>query len=283
MWRNMPKTQMQPGNIVRHRPYFTDTEGPFPLGPQGYFGLDREGNPTTVDQGLNLTYQGVLTQPMFRAIIHALDISGKGRTLSVPRVTTVNNNPAKLRNGEDLRFYEEFQAQAFSLVDAENRKYTVTVLIPKGKPSLEELGITLVAVPSVGADMRTISLLLTPTISTLEGFVSYQDERLQEEDLSEIRQVVVKLPIISRREVQTKIVVESGQTVVMGGLIGTVKMESTRSVPLLGSIPLLGKLFQRVDVTEQSRNLLIFVTATVISERGESLLPSSEYLRGEES
>lgn len=268
-WVQSSETQIQDGNILNYTPYSSDDGGAFPLGPQGAFGQTSQGNPPTADQGLNLTYQGVLTQPMFRAVLHALDISGKSHTLSVPRVATINNNPAKLRHGEDLRFYEEFAAQAFSLIDANNKSYTTTVLIPKGKPTLEETGITLVAVPSVGEDRRTISLLLVPTISRLEGFVSYQDESTT----NAISRVVVKLPIIARREIQTKVVVESGETVVMGGLVSTVKQETLHKTPFLGSIPLLGNLFKRVDATEQRKNLLVFVTATVISERGESLLP----------
>ena len=54
-------------------------------------------------QGLNLTYQGVLTDPMFQAVLHALETSGKSRTLSVPKVTAVNNHAATMRIGEDLR------------------------------------------------------------------------------------------------------------------------------------------------------------------------------------
>jgi type IV pilus assembly protein PilQ len=270
----VPRTVIEEGISIQFQPYRSDSAGVFPLGPQGSFGLLRDGNPPTAPQGLNLEYSGLLTEPMFQAVLHALEISGKGRTLSVPRVTTLNNNPAKLRDGDDLLYYEEFQAQAFSLVDADNRKYTVTALIPKGVPKTAELGFTLIAVPSVGADHRTISLLLTPTISELLEFISYQEDRTRSElDSNEIRQVVVKLPRISRREVQTKVVVESGETVVMGGLVRTVSQETVRRVPFLGSLPLVGELFKRTDITEEQRNLIIFVTATVISERGESLVP----------
>lgn len=276
-WTQANKTQVAAGEVVQYTPYTSDSSGAFPLGPQGSFGLTRDGNPPTASQGLNLTYQGVLTEPMFSAVLHAIEISGRGKTLSVPRVTTINNNPAKLRNGQDLLYFKEFQAQAFALVDANNQKYTVTALIPNGKPDLAELGITLVAVPSVGADLQSISLLLTPTISKLEGFVSYQDDSAALTNrVDAIRQVVVKLPIISRREVQTKVVVDSGETVVMGGLIDTVEQETVHRVPILGSLPLIGPLFRRTDVTEERRNLIIFVTATVMSERGESLLPAAQ-------
>jgi type IV pilus assembly protein PilQ len=260
------------GNAVNFDPYTSDDGGTFPLGPQGDFGASRSGNPATSSQGMNLTYQGVLTDPMFRVVLHALDISGNGHTLSVPRVTTVNNSPAKLRNGSDLMYFDEFQAQAFNLVDANNLKYTITVLIPKGKPQKEELGITLVAVPSVGADMKTITLILMPTISALDGWIDYQD-MASTNSVDDIRQVVAKLPIFSRKEIQTKVITESGQTVVLGGLISTVKQDTLHAVPFLSQIPFIGSLFRRQDVTEQRRNLLIFVTATVISERGEKLVP----------
>ena len=266
-----PRTQVDPGASYTYEAFGSDETGTTRLGPQGVFGEVREGVPSFADQGLNLVYRGTLTDPMFQAVLHALEISGNGRTLSVPRVTTVNNNPAKLRNGEDLLFYEEFEAQAFQLLDDQNRRFTVSVLIPKGKPTLAELGITLVAVPSVGADLRTINLMLTPTLSRLEGFISYQDSDPSNNVFNTVQQVVAKLPVISRREVQTKVVVESGETVVMGGLIDTVTQQTDHGVPFISSIPLVGRLFSRTSSTEEQRNLLVFVTATVLSERGETL------------
>jgi type II secretory pathway component GspD/PulD (secretin) len=270
--RRLPRTVVEAGSSISASPFTGQAEGPFPLGPQGSFGIVSEGNPPTSTQGLNLTYKGILTEPMFGAVLHALDISGKSKTLSVPRVATMNNTPAKLRDGEDLLYFDEFEAQAFTLLDTDNKRVTLTALIPKGKPLKEELGITLVAVPSVGADLESITLLLTPTISRLVRFVSYQDDSERVTDAANIDQVVVKLPVIARREVQTKVQVKSGETVVMGGLIDTVTQDTKHKIPILGSIPGLGRLFRRDDVTEERRNLLVFVTATVISDRGESLV-----------
>ena len=89
---------------------------------------------------------------------------------------------------------------------------------------------------------------------------------------NQFQQVAVKLPTIQRREVQTKVVVRSGETVVMGGLIESVSTEVVHRIPILGSLPLIGALFRREDTVEMRRNLIIFVTATVISDRGESLV-----------
>ena len=207
-----------------------------------------------------------------------------GRTLSAPRVTTVNNTPAKLRSGEDLLYFDEFQAQMFNAYDPATRlTYQVAALFPRGKPVREELGYTLVAVPSVGADLRTISLMLMPTISQFDGWTSYLAPTSQTPGGTNtgsattggisVYQVEPKLPKIRRSEVQTKVTVQSGETVVMGGLINSVKQRTLHKVPFLSDIPLLGLLFRRYDMTEENRHLLIFVTATVISERGETLVP----------
>lgn len=270
VWKTAPAVVAQPGTLSKFTPYSSDSGGAFPLGPQGSFGAIREGNPATAPQGLNVTFEGVLTEPMFQAVLHALEISGKGRTLSVPRVTTVNNNPAKLRDGDDLMYYTTFTAQMFSTRDVLGQVYNMTAIVPQGEPKLAELGITLLAVPSVGQDRQTISLLLMPTISELNEYVSYQDPPVTNL-ANRVTQVVVKLPIIKRREVQTKVIVQSGETVVMGGLIRNVSMDTVHRIPVLGSLPVLGPLFRRTDTTEESRNLLIFVTATVLSERGEQL------------
>jgi type IV pilus assembly protein PilQ len=266
-------TRIDKDGTVHYAPYRTDGSGTFPLGPQGPFGQLRPvANPATTAQGLNLTYQGLLTEPMFSAVLHALDISGKGKVLSVPRVTTVNNTPAKLRNGRDLLYFDEFQAQVFHTYDSVSRTtLDYGVLIPKGKPIKEELGITLIAVPSVGADLNRISLLLMPTISDFDGWTDYQSP--SNAPATSIQQVTVKLPIIKRQEVQTKVITQSGETVVMGGLVTSVKQKTLHKIPFLSDIPLLGPLFTRLDETEHNENLLIFVTATVISERGETLVP----------
>lgn len=265
-------TQIGNGSSARYSPYGFDDKGTFPLGPQGSFGANRSSsvNPPTASQGMNLTYRGVLTEPLFEAVLHALDISGKGRTLSVPRVTTVNNTPAKLRNGQDLLYFDEFQAQVFATYDPVSRvTQNTAALIPRGKPVKEELGITLLAVPSVGADLKDINLMLMPTISQEAGWTDYQNVSTNE---TRIGQVVAKLPRIVRQEVQTKVIVQSGETVVMGGLISSVKQTTLHKIPFLSDLPLIGKLFTRLDETEENENLLIFVTASVVSERGETLV-----------
>ena len=231
-----------------------------------------------VAQGMNLTYQGVLTQPQFNAVLHALETTGNTRTLSVPKVTTVNNRTASIRVGEDFRYYDEYNVQSVpSQVVAGNANTVYSnVLVPVGTPKLEELGIQLTVRPSVGADMSSITLQLIPEISDFVRYEYFQTgssstDQSSSSDTNGLSQI--KLPIFSRSKIETEMIVQSGETVVMGGLITSSESKTKNKVPFLSSIPLIGLLFQNDAVDNSQKNLLIFVTATLISERGENLIP----------
>ena len=235
--------------------------------------------------GMNFTYRGLLTDPMFRAVVHALETSGKARTLSVPKVTTVNNKEARMRIGEDFRYFDEYDVQqvADRSTGLGNTTYN-SVLVPVGSPKLEELGIELIVAPSVGADLRTIDLTITPDISEFIRWEYYQtsgsanssqsnNDNNNSSTNASFDLAVVKLPIFRRSTIETEVIVQSGETVVMGGLITSQETKTQNGVPFLSSIPFLGRLFQSEQIDDQKRNLLVFVTATIISDRGESLIP----------
>ena len=231
-------------------------------------------------QGLSLTYRGILTDPMFQAVMHALEESGKGRLLSVPRITTLNNNEARIHVGENFLYYDEYTTinvtervlQDFSDSDV---VVTTQVLVPSGQPKKEELGISLSVVPSVGADMRMITLALNPH---LEEFVRYETYEIATgtgsgSGTNTTGTSIIRLPIFRESDIKTKVVVQSGETVVMGGIITTEEFRKESKVPILSDLPLIGRVFRREEVEEREQNLLIFVTATILSERGEDLVP----------
>ena len=246
-------------------------------------------------QGLNMTYQGLLTEPMFQAVLHALDQSGDARTLSVPKVTTINNREAKIRIGEDFRYFEEYDVQSTpGRISGNNATTYDSVLVPVGTPTLEELGIELTVTPSVGADMRAITLRLAPEISSFKEWVEYEvatrnqgrNQNFNNQNNNNNNQSatnetsLLKLPIFSRSLIETEVVVQSGETVVMGGLINSSEQQLQQRVPFLASLPILGRLFQHDNIEETKQNLLIFVTATLLSDRGESLIPIDKARNG---
>jgi type II secretory pathway component GspD/PulD (secretin) len=134
--------------------------------------------------------------------------------------------------------------------------------------------------PSVGADRQTVTLNLKPEISEFVRFEVYDvgtggggdnnNGTSASNGLS-----VLKLPIFRRSEIETKVAVRSGDTVVMGGLIAASQGKQVRRVPFLGSIPFLGALFRYEQTSNDRRNLLIFVTARILAESGEELVPFS--------
>ncbi|MEI8139526.1 MAG: hypothetical protein WCI03_06635 [bacterium] len=235
--------------------------------------------PVNAAQGLNMTYEGLLTDPMFKAVIHALEKTGKARTLSVPKVTTINNRSARIRVGDDFRYYDEYDIQSVPSQVTGNSGNTVytSQLVPVGSPKLEELGIELKVRPSVGADLSSITLQLLPEISEFVRYETYEvgagGSSGQNNTTATNGTSTVKLPIFRRSKIETEVIVQSGETVVMGGLITSTESKHKDKIPFLSSIPLIGLLFQNDLTDNDQKNLLIFVTATIISERGENLVP----------
>jgi type IV pilus assembly protein PilQ len=230
-------------------------------------------------QGLNMTYQGILTTPMFEAVLHALQISGKSQTLSAPKITTVNNRQAMIRIGEDFRYFDQFDVQSIpsSVTDAGTTVYSA-MLVPVGTPQLEELGIELGVTPSVGGDLSSITLNMIPEISEFVRYETYEvgtgNNNVPTNSASTNSGLsLLKIPIFRRSRIETELIVQSGETVVMGGLVSATENKTLSKVPFLSALPIIGPLFTRHDVEEIKRNLMIFVTATLLSERGEDLVP----------
>jgi type IV pilus assembly protein PilQ len=71
-------------------------------------------------------------------------------------------------------------------------------------------------------------------------------------------------PSISKREAATEVMVQDGETTVIGGIFETTKSESETGVPWLAKIPGLGWLFKRQSVSDQNSELLIFITPTIV-------------------
>jgi type II secretory pathway component HofQ len=80
------------------------------------------------------------------------------------------------------------------------------------------------------------------------------------------------LPQYRTQELATRVVVKSGETVVMGGVLERQRATFVESVPVLGNLPIIGVLFRRRTEQDVPRYLLIFVTATIVKDTGEFLV-----------
>ncbi|MBN2119753.1 MAG: tetratricopeptide repeat protein [Candidatus Omnitrophica bacterium] len=218
---------------------------------------------TNAAEGFNLTYKGVLTDPQFQAILHALEKSNKTKTLSAPRITTLNNQLAAIKVVDEWIYPTryEFQIVQYDLNgdgDYDDAGETEFQNVPTDFVR-RDVGIILKVVPSMGIDSETISLSLIPEVSEATAdYFQYTGD--------------VSLPRFSSRNLATTVAVESGDTVVLGGLIKEVRTHNKSKVPLLGDIPLLGNLFRKEYDSIERRNLLIFVTARILLPSGEEMV-----------
>jgi general secretion pathway protein D len=79
------------------------------------------------------------------------------------------------------------------------------------------------------------------------------------------------MPIIDARTVETSVVIYNGETVVLGGMIREMVQEYEDKVPILGDVPLIGRLFKSTGESTEKRNLLIFVSARLVDPAGQPL------------
>src|SRR5207247_7662750 len=87
----------------------------------------------------------------------------------------------------------------------------------------------------------------------------------------------IRLPEYTTQDLATRVIVKSGETVVMGGVLEREQTTFVESVPVLGNIPIIGALFRRRTEIDRPRYLLIFVTATIVKDTGEFLVYDDEH------
>jgi len=138
------------------------------------------------------------------------------------------------------------------------------------------MGVELSVTPELGED-GLIEMDLNPKITELLGWRGYQIAPADSAytyfqyrigQTFEHDAIVARLPIFRRREVQTSVTIEDGSTIGMGGLISEETESFSDRVPVLGSIPLVGRLFRSEGERTVKRNLMIFVTARKVAPNG---------------
>lgn len=165
--------------------------------------------------------------------IAALESDGIGKVISSPRVITANNVKAKIEDGTEVPYVT---------TQTSGTAVTQTVSFKAAKLSLE-------ATPQI-----------TPEGTVRMALVVKKEE-------PDWTKAVLGNPPIKSSVVETNVVVENGGTVVIGGVFITKSEDTVEKVPLLGDIPFLGWLFKYKNDTGNRRELLVFITPRVISDK----------------
>ncbi len=234
---------------------------------------------------------GVFTDPQFQVVIRALNQKKGVDLLSAPRVTTKSGQRAVIEIVREFRYPTQFQPPQIpqttgggnSSGSGMNTTINVQPVTPTTPTAFEtrNTGVTLEVEPVVGPDGITIDLNLVPQVVEFEGFINYGSPILAPRIGTLANLIpssdrvltpnIINQPIFSTRKVTTSVSVWDGQTVVLGGLIREDVQKTEDRTPIIGDIPLVGRLF-RTNVDQHiKRNLIIFVTARLVNPAGQPL------------
>lgn len=164
--------------------------------------------------------------------LSAAQAEGRGEIVSSPRVITANQKQALIEQGVEIP-YQEASASGATATQFKKAVLSLTVT------------------PQITPDDRII-MDLEVTQDTVGQFVPSATGG--------------QVPSIDTRRIITQVLVNDGETVVLGGIFETERRDSETKVPLLGDIPVVGRLFKRTDAVSNKRELLIFVTPKILRE-----------------
>ncbi len=250
---------------------------------------------------------GVFTDPQFQVVIRALSQKKGVDLLSAPRVTTKSGQRAVIEIVREFRYPTQFDPPKipesvgsipiggpgtgvslnFTSTSAANAPVTPTT--PTGFET-RNTGVTLEVEPVVGPDGVTIDLNLVPQVVEFEGFINYGSPifapqtsvvdqltgGLVTSQPSVITPNVINQPIFNTRKVTTSVSVWDGQTVVLGGLMREDVQKTEDRTPIIGDVPIVGRLFRSNAEQHIKRNLVIFVTARLVNPAGQPLNVAEE-------
>jgi len=159
--------------------------------------------------------------------LSALQSDGISEVVSQPKLITADGQTARIESGVEIP-YQEASSSGASTV------------------SFKDAVLSLEVTPQITPDDRII-----------------MDLKVNKDSVG---QIFAGIPSIDTREIQTQVLVENGETIVLGGVYERNKVENVSKTPFLGDIPVLGKLFTRTTKTDEKTELLIFITPKLIKD-----------------
>ncbi len=183
----------------------------------------------------------ILSIPQFSATLRFLNEDRDAEFLANPRIVTANNTKAEIKITRaqpvpQLNFNEQTAQAVFSGFQD------------------KEFGNTLIVTPTINRD-NFVTLNVKPEISNKVGDAAFT-----------FGGATVTSPVIDKRTLESNVLIKSGDTLAIGGLLQDETIKGRSKVPVLGDIPVVGYLFQERTNSRQKRNLLVFVTPTVIKQ-----------------
>jgi type II secretory pathway component GspD/PulD (secretin) len=213
--------------------------------PSDLIGID----PTAPLSGTGFTFVGTDPSGVVRALIRALVRDSKAKLLAAPHILVSDNREARIQVGQQVPIVTSETIATPAVPAQRTIQYKDIGIILDVKPQVNEGGL--------------VSLELKQEISDYFTETLYTDSK-------EI--------VLRKTEASTNLVVQDGQTIIIGGLIRETTDKSRTGIPLLSKIPILGYLFGSTSTTSKKTELIILLTPHVIRTQQEAKDVTSDYL-----
>ncbi len=182
--------------------------------------------PSQANSSIGVSFSRLTGVPfVLNAQINALETTGEGKILSSPKILTLDNKKAKIKQGVEYPYLERDSSGGSSV-------------------KFKNIDLLLEVTPHVTPDNR-ISLVIFITKNDVAG-------------------ITAGVPSVATNEAQTELLVNDGDTIVIGGIIKASESKGSDGFPVLNSIPLLGWMFKNTTTKKQSNELLIFMTPRIV-------------------
>jgi len=203
-------------------------------------------NPSLPTLGSGLTL-GYIRNDSLRALVRALETNTKANILSTPTIVTLDNEEAEILVGSSVPFITGTSTSSSS---------------PTSDPfqtiQRQDIGITLKVKPRINEN-DSMTLAIEQTVESIAASLA---------DTADI--------VTNKRSIKTNVLLENDQVLVLGGLITDETSNTERRVPILGHIPVLGRLFRSTEVNVLKNNLMVFIHPLILADRSDGNTATSE-------
>jgi type IV pilus assembly protein PilQ len=201
--------------------YGTGVLGDFAVGTDMLMDFPSQGN-----SNIGISFSRLTGVPfVLNARLNALETNGEGKILSSPKILTLDNKKAKIKQGVEYPYLERDSSGGSSV-------------------KFKNIDLLLEVTPHVTPDNR-VSLMIYITKNDVAG-------------------ITAGVPSVATNEAETELLVNDSDTIVIGGIIKSSETSGQDGFPLLKNIPVLGWLFKNKTTTKQSNELLIFITPRIV-------------------
>jgi general secretion pathway protein D len=213
---------------------------------------------------------GVVNNTTIQVLMRGLDQKKAGDVLATPSITTRSGQAASVTMIKEFIYPSEYEPPEIPQTINPNFPSPVVPAFPSVYEK-RDTGVFMEVLPTADENRRYIDVALKPVITDFDGFVNYGSPInfiAANGSAIEITENAILQPVFSVKKVDTSVVIADGATIVVGGLLRDSVTRFDDKTPLLGDIPMLGRLFQSEGVKHNSTAIMFFLNVELVDPTG---------------